>query len=1101
MFLVFFNKRVWLKAISVSPKPQLLTLKLDLMKRITVLLGFLVLLGLQVVFAQTKQITGTVTSAEDGMGIPGVSVVVKGTTLGVTTDIDGKYTLSNVPQNAEVIVFSFIGLKTIEMPASQSVINVIMESDSQELEEVVVTAYGTQKRSSLTGAIASVDAKKLERIPTSDVSKALEGAIAGVTISSASGTPGQDTRIRIRGIGSLNASSAPLIIVDGSPYDGSINTINPSDIESYNVLKDAASAALYGARGANGVIIIKTKQGRKGQTVVNFDGKVGYNFRGVPEYDMVTDPARYYELAWQSLYNVARFDPNYIIEGGVGRPATASEAATYASQNLYTQLGGYPIYKGISGNAIVGIDGRINPNAKDYIFEDSDWNDWEKALFKPQMRQEYNLSISKGNDNSLTFFSLGYLTDEGYNMNSYFDRLTSRLNHKTDIYNWLKFSNNIQFTATKRNVNASGSTMANTFYFLRSMPPIHPIYKHDAEGKIMYDIDGNKVYEDGKEIPGVSLARKELNNLNVVASQNDDMDRTNSYVLNNAANLTAILPWDIIVSTNATYTGEFYRGTYRQAPFGDAAMYHGRIRKWNQQQDGFNFNQIVDWNTTLVDGTINLALKAGHESYSAVNSYMRGQKSMMFDVWDEELNNAAKLESLTSYSYQYRLEGYFGQVSADYLNKYYFSFSARRDGSSVFHPDHRWGNFWSTGLSWRISNEEFFTPLRNVVDNLKLRVSYGAQGNDYLYLPNGTRSWTPYQNLYEVTSDGTNYGVVSTNMGNKEITWEKNMNFNAALEFSVLQNLISGEVEFFQRTTSDMLFNIPVLASTGFQTKPINIGEMKNTGVELTLRANIIKSKDINWSIDANITHFKNELTKLPEEFRKTGIRRGSQLLLEGKSIYEFSMVKFAGVDPATGNSLYWMRGKDAEGNLQEFTAQPWNANLLGTSYQFVGSALPDMQGGFGTLFEAHGFDMSMQFSYGIGGKVLDNTYAKLMNPSSFGQAYHKDLHGSWSESNGIVSSTLPRLEKDNRDLEQSTERYLTDASYFAFRNIMVGYSLPSKWIARTGLGSLRVYGVIDNVNLWSARKGLDPRMFLTGSGDYVYSPMRTVSVGLSMKF
>ncbi len=1073
-------------------------------KRFAIFLSCLLFVGIQFAQAQTVRITGTITGSEDGMPLPGVSVVVKGTTIGAASDANGKYDLSGVPADAQTLVVSYLGYITQEIGiGGRAVIDVAMVSDSKQIDEVVITAYGTQKKSSLTGAIATVDAKKIERIPTSDVSKALEGAIAGVTVSSASGTPGQDTKIRIRGIGSLNASSAPLIIVDGAPYEGSINTINPSDIESYNVLKDAASAALYGARGANGVIIIKTKQGVKGETVVTFDGKVGYNYRGIPEYDMVTDPARYYELAWQSLYNVARFNPNYVdLGGGTFRPANPAEAASYASQNLYTSLGGYQIYKGIASTEIVGLDGKINPNAKEYIFEDSDWNDWEKALFKPQMRQEYNLSVSKGSDKSLTFFSLGYLSDEGYNTNSFFDRLTTRLNHKTDIYKWLTFSNNVQFTATKRNINASGSSMANTFYFLRAMPPIHPIYKHDANGEIMYDMDGNKLYEDGKAIPGVSLARTELNNLNVVASQNDDMNRTNSYVLNNTANFTAVLPWNIVISTNATYTGEFYKTTYRQAAFGDAAMYNGRIRKYEENQDGFNFNQIVDWNTSFMDGSLNVAAKLGHESYTMTHGYMRGGKSMLFDLQNEELNNAAKIEDLTSYSYQYRLEGYFGQVSADYLNKYYLSLSARRDGSSVFHPDNRWGNFWSAGLSWRISNEEFFMPVRDYVDNLKLRASYGAQGNDYLYLPDGvSRSWTPYQNLYEVTSDGTNYGVITSQMGNKDVTWEKNLNFNAALEFSVLQNLISGEVEFFQRTTSDMLYNIPVSAATGFKTKPINVGEMKNTGFELTLRANVIRTDNIKWSIDGNITHFKNEITTLPEEFREKGIRNGSKLLFEGKSIYEFSMVKCAGVDPNTGDALYWMRGKDAEGNLEAFTAQAWNDNLLETSYQFVGSALPDMQGGFGTLFEAYGFDMSMQFSYGIGGKVIDNTYAKLMDPSGFGQAWHSDLLGSWSESKGITNTSLPRMQKDNRDLNSSSERYLTDASYFAFRNIMVGYSLPSKWINKAGLGSLRLYAVVDNVHLWSKRKGFDPRMFLTGTGDYVYTPMRTISVGLSMKF
>ena len=1067
------------------------------MKSKILMLISLCLLTVGTALGQTITVKGVVTD-ERGDGVIGATVRLKSdATVGTMTGMDGDFTLK--AKQGEIIIVSYVGYKTQEVAAAPKLV-IKLVPDTELLDDLVVTAYGVQKKSSLTGSITAMDSKKIERIPTSDINKALEGVLAGVTVSSSSGAPGSKTDIRIRGIGSLNASSNPLIILDGAPYDGAINTINPADIESYNVLKDAASSALYGARGANGVILIQTKSGKEGKTHITFDAKLGTNHRGIPEYDLITDPKQYYEANWESLYNYALNNPVVKYTDAQGeektRMATPEEGGKYASNNLYDNLGGYLIYKGIAENEIVGTNGKINPKANELIFKDANWNDYYGALFSPKLRQEYNLTLTTGGEKSKTYFSLGYLTDKGYSLGSYFDRISTRLNQSNKFFDWLSFSNNLQFSYTDRNGHASGSTSVNPFLFTRSIAPIHPVYKHDAEGNILKDIDGNNLFEDGKEVNGVSKTRTTMTNLNPVNAQTYGLDGSKSYIVNNTLNFTFSLPYNIFVALNGTYTGEFYNIIYRQNSFGDAAKVNGRLRLEREQQHGINLNQIIDWNKEVYDG-LNLALKLGHENYMMSHNNIGAQKTNLYTWHVEDFWQAAKYEGLWGGTYGYRLEGYFSQVNLDYLDKYYLSGSFRRDGSSVFHPDHRWGSFWSIGASWRASEETF---IKNIewINNLKLRASYGSQGNDYLFLPSGDRSFTPYMNLYEMDNNGTDLTFKPKYMGNENITWEKNKNFNIGLEFAILNYRLSGEIEFFQRRTSDMLFNLPVPSSTGFSTQPHNIGEMKNTGVELSLKGVLIDTENVNWTIDANLTHFKNVLTKLPEEFRKEGIRRGDQLLMEGKSIYEFNMVKWAGVDPETGTSLYYMKGKDDT----EFKAIPYDANKTKDSYQYIGSSLPVLTGGFSTTLNVYGVDLSAQFSYGIGGLVYDGGYSALMDPSSIGGAMHKDLLNSWSSVRNNKSTELPRLEKDNRDLSQSSDRFLTDGSYLAVRNIMLGYTLPANWVkASKVFTAVRIYGVIDNVHLFSKRKGLDPRMSLSGDVRYNYTPMRTYTMGLSVTF
>lgn len=1049
------------------------------MRKLLLLLTMIVFVGSQAMWAQTKTISGTITASDDGMPLPGVSVVVKGTTTGTVTNANGQYSLT-VPTNATTLVVSFIGMKTQEIAIDgRSSINVAIENDAIGIEEVIAVAYGTAKKSSFTGSIASVSDKHLTKIQSNDPAKALEGALAGVSIVSDSGQPGQDAQIRIRGIGSINASSAPLIIVDGAPYDGSLSSINNADIESMNVLKDAASAALYGARGANGVILITTKKSKSGETKVSFDARVGQNYRGVKEYDIMTDPGMYYETFWKALKN----------QGMYADGLSVSDASVYASGELYNKLG-YNIYN-VPNSSIVGVDGKLNPNAT-VKYKDSGWNDWEAALMEPQLRQEYNLSISKGTDVSKVFFSAGYLDDKGYNKNSGFERFTSKFSYDTQLFKWLDFGASTQFSKTESNWTQTGSSYTNSFMWTRNIAPIYPIYLHDASGMLVLDQFNQPKYDFGNPNKDVNLVRAYGAATNPVATQDKDKDLRTDYYLNQNVNAKITLPYNFVFSTNYTIYGNWFSYDSFTTPTGGSGLaYNGIAYKYREQTIATNWNQILNWSDSF--GLFNVTAMLGHEIYGKDYNRVRGSMQNFLDPENDEFANAAKITSLTSYTVDYRLEGYFGQATVDYANKYYLSASMRRDGSSVFHPDNRWGTFWSVGGSWRINQESFLKDV-SWIDNLKLKASYGAQGNDYLYLSGSSnRAYSPYHSLYEVSSNGTDLGFSPKYKGRKEVTWEKNLNFNVGAEFSVFNGLLAGEVEYFAKETKDLLFNLPVPVTTGFTTEPWNIGNMTNKGIEVTLNSRLMQKGAFKWDVNANMTHFKNEVTKLPEEFREKGITRGFQKILEGGSIYDFHMVKWAGVDPNNGDALYWTLNKTTN-EYEKVNGDKYDSN----SRQKIGTSLPDLYGGFGTSFEYSNFDLSLQFAYQIGGLKYDDQYSGLMHVGSDGDNWHKDILNSWTPEN--TTSKNPRLEYDSRIQTQTSDRFITDASYLSFKNITLGYTLPKNLLQRASINSMRVYFVVDNVNLWSKRQGMDPRTNWSGeTTGALYSPIRTVSFGLTL--
>jgi len=829
--------------------------------------------------AQEITIKGTVKD-QDGLELPGAAIVIKGTNKGIATDGNGAFEIK--AHQGDILVFSTIGYAPKEVKVGKERnLNIVLSVDVLQLEgtEVVAVAYGTTDKKSFTGSMATIKAETIQAKQSSDVAKTLEGAVAGVQISTSSGQPGSNSAIRIRGIGSINASSAPLIILDGVPFEGTLNAINNSDIESVNVLKDASSSALYGARGANGVVLITTKSGSKGRLSITLDSKLGFNYRGIPEYDIISSPGEYYETLWSALYNQNRYAQNQ----------ADALARTNASQSLINNVGtGYNIYN-VADDQVVLSNGKLNPAATIKYSDATTFNQWEKALFNNRVRKEHNLSMTKGTEYNSFYFSFGYLGDEGYNMNTYFNRYATRFSYKGDITSWLKTNASSMITYTEQQGSTEDDGYDNPFAWTRTIAPIYPIYEHDANGNRL------NTYDYG-------ITRKFNANTNPVATQRENLNYNRDYYFNQSLSLDAKLLKNFTFSVNGNFYANFYDVNYFTTPLGGAGKnYGGSATKYKSDNTVLTFNQLLRYNKNWDNYGIEALL--GHESYKKRFGTIEGGKKNFVDPYNSEFNNAAVLSSLTSYTRRYFVEGYFGQINANYQQKYYLSASLRRDGSSVFAPENRWGTFWSVGASWLLSEEKFLEKAK-FIDLIKLKLSYGVQGNDELYLPGSySRSYVPYMTLYSVSTNGNTPGLVASYKGNRNITWEESGNLNAGIELALFNNRLTLEADYFIKKTNNLLFDMPLPASTGFSSEPRNVADMVNKGFEFSLGVTPIRTDKVEWTISLNGLHYKNEITRLPEELREKGLTRGYQILKEGGSIYDFYMVKWGGVNPTRSST------------------------------------------------------------------------------------------------------------------------------------------------------------------------------------------------------
>ena len=1085
------------------------------MKKLQLIFIALTLLFAVDAAAQNITVSGVVKDSSNELGVPFASIMVKGTMIGASTDGDGLYSLS-VPADG-ILVFSSIGYKDTEVPvAGVSKHDVYLHPDTETIEETIVVAFGTATKESFTGSATVVKSDDIAKTQSSDVTRALEGVVAGVQMTTASGTLGSSPSIMVRGISSMSAGTAPLYVVDGIPYSGDMNNINPADIESMTVLKDAASNALYGARGANGVIMITTKKAKRGDAIINVEAKWGLNTKALKDYDVITDPGQYYEAYYTALRNYyerpdATVDQNGNILHTPG--LSPSEAHLKANQTMLgsTSAGGlgYLVYTIPDGQSLINSNGKLNPNAtlgrlvgyndQEYLLYPDSWID---ETYKNSLRQEYNVSISGSTDKISALASFGYLNNTGIIDGSDMYRYTARVRLDYQAKNWLKFGANVSYTNYNWNNGnsdeGSGGSTANVFAIATNVAPIYPVYIRDGKGNILIDKYGYKRYDYGEGSNG-GMVRPYLGNSNALQATYLDKNNAEGNAVNATSYAEVKFLKDFTFTFNAGVGVDETRGTsIMNMYYGMAASVGGMISKSHSRSFYLNLQQLLNYKKTIAENH-NISVLFGHENYKSLSYGLSASKSQMFSMENDELNGAVVDGKSSGSSFgEYNNEGYFIRAQYDFQNRIFGSVSYRRDASSKFHPDHRWGNFWSLGGGWLINHESWF-PQLYWLDMLKLKASIGSQGNDSIssYL---------YVDTYVLSNNQDKPAISFGVKGNENITWETNTNFNAGIDFEILRGKVSGTVEYFYRKTSDMLFFFTTPTSLGYSGYYDNIGDMRNSGIELSANVNIMRTREFNWDFYVNFTQYDNMITYLPEP-KKTktvegyeGYASGTRFIGEGLALNTFYLPKYAGVDKETGKSLWYMDITDKDGNV---TGQTTTSEYTDATQYLCGDPIADFYGGFGTSLQWRGFDFSASFTYSVGGLSYDSGYSGFMSsPTStgIGTNFHKDVFKAWTPEN--KDSNIPRFQYQDQYTASSSDRFLTNASYLNFQNAQFGYTFPEQMTRRMHINRLRVYVACDNIVYWSARDGFDPRQSLSGAtSSTMNSPVRTISGGINLTF
>lgn len=1090
------------------------------MKRLSMMLAGL-FLSVGMALAQTT-VTGTVVSYEDNEPIIGATIQVVGNAgIGTITDYDGNFTLE-VPEGMKTLRITYVGMEPLEVAVSTKTLKIQLRNDVHTLDEVVVVAYGTQKKTSLTGSIQEVKSDAIELRPTTSVASALEGSVTGVQVNSTVGAPGEDPQIRIRGVGTVNGSSSPLYILDGVPYSGSISDLNPQDIESMSVLKDAASAALYGNRASNGVILITTKKGKQGKMNITFDVKQGTYSRGIAEYDRL-GAREWMEAQWLNMKN--------------NRMAAGDDAATagaYASKHLIADRLQLNIFDK-ADEALFTADGKLVSDAriKGTYGEDLDWY---KQAIGHGYRQEYNFNANGATEKSDYLVSLGYLDEQGYLKTSGFDRLSARLSGNIQPAEWLKVG--VSLNATHQNFNAgygTGNANTNPFNFCRKISPIYPVHAHNlTTGEYYLDGMGNLMYDGGSYIDPdgqVVHTRNQYPDRHIIWENQLNTDKIIRNTVNSIAYANIILPYNFTLSLKGSLNlSNDSENKYYSAVIGDGKANNGRLRRTDVRQKNYTFQQQLHWRQEFGVHSVDALL--GHESYKLTRNYMASGKDSEIVPNLTNLLNFTQFAQLYDYNDNYALESYLGRVRYGYDSRYNIEFSFRRDGSSRFAKNARWGNFWSTGASWVISNEKFMKQY-DWVNYLKLRADYGEVGND-----SGSGLYG-YMALYQQDVHAGKGAYYISQLPNEDLKWETGQSWGVAIE-GRLFNKLNFNVEYFDRRNKDLIFNVynPLSAGATDTTTPqsvttMNLGTISNHGVEISGDMDVYKSK--NWSVNvgASITFEKNKVVKLPEQNRD-GIIDGTKKIVEGMDRYQFYTYTWEGVNTKNGLSLYKFNGDEyfftdggtTYGNPAgaEITGSQKNAVVVidGTPYsylttygkrEFHGSAMPTAYGSFNFSVSYKAFSLYTLFTYQLGGKVMDSNYQLLMNSQSTPTALHKDVLKGWTaeqatatdaiDRNGVpMLSDVPVIVSGlEADLNSTSSRWLTSASYLILKNINLSYQLPKELVRKAGIENVMLTLTCENLFTLTARKGMNPQQNFAGTQSATFVTPRIFSAGVNIKF
>lgn len=989
--------------------------------------------------SRKKRVTGVV---KDVMGEPliGANVVEKGrSTNGVITDFNGKFTLE-VDESASLVV-SYIGYLAQDIPTKgKGDFHIILKEDTNTLDEVVVTGYGDFKKATYTGSASVLTTEKLEALPVVSVGQMIESNIPGISVvAGTSSQPGAKTTLRVRGVASMNASTEPLYVLDGVPipsYDlsnftsmseaggmGFIETLNPADIESITVLKDAASASLYGAKGANGVVLITTKKGKEGKLRVNMAAKYGitdfaYTYRPL----MGGEERR--ELIHEGLVN-------FQLDKGVSE----QEAQQYADANIDQYAKRLP----------------------------QGYSDWESALFKTGYQQDYNLSASAGNQNSSFIGSLGYTKQTGVSLNSEMERFTGRVD-ASNKYKKVEFGMNASFSWTKNVHLPEGKFYGSAIYASKvNLTPSTPIYN-----------------EDGTYASGY----RENNGYNPIleAEVNDYYART---VRAMGTAKIAYNVWDNLkVSSVFTVDYSLTKDFFFQSPDGrDGATYQGRGRMQMTDRIRYTSQNNLTYSKTFGKHSVSAVTAFEVMKYDYEDLYA-AKKTYGQDI-NTSLGNAADPIDADQKLQEDALMSYVASVNYSYDDKYYASFSFRRDGSSRLSPDTRWGNFWSLSASWRLSQERFMQPLKSVLSDLKLRASYGVNGN----LPS---SYYGYQSTY--TTGAFYSGKPSpweSTLGNEELTWEKNYALNLGLDIGLFSR-VNVSLDWYTRTTKDLLMSKQLNSISGFSSLLTNVGQMRNTGVELEVRSNNIKTKDFSWTTAFNLSHNKNKILKLAD---LPWFVDGRYVRKEGYPFNTIYLREYAGVDPETGSALYYDNQQDENGNYtKNKVTDPGQASPIPLK-----DITPAISGGFMNTFNYKFIDLSFNLSYSFGGYSYDNAsyilqddgYSVISNKST-------EQRRRWQKPGDITD--VPRFVYGNKKGgNYNSSRAIHSTDHIRLKSLILGLNAPKAWLQKLGIGNARIYFSGTNLLTWAAYDQYDPEM--SGVVGFYTPPLKTYAFGLELKF
>jgi TonB-linked SusC/RagA family outer membrane protein len=1036
--------------------------------------------------AQEKRVSGKVAD-ESGTPLANASVSVKNGTKGGMTNEKGEFSIM-VSSSAKVLIVSAIDYATKEIAlGNQTNVVVTLVSEAKALENVIVTAYGTSKRETFTGSAAKISAKEIQNRPLTNVASALIGAAPGVASVTANGQPGSAPAIRVRGFGSVSASNDPLYVVDGVPFTAAISNINMDDVESISILKDAATTSLYGSRAANGVVMITTKKGRKGRANMSVKVNTSVTSRAIPDYDRV-NADEYYPLMWEAYRNSLAYRATNPIA-----LATASNIASglVSGQNGILDLLGYNAY-GLPNNQVMLPNGTLNPSAK-MVYNQSDL-DWFAPLTRDGIRNEYSMNFSGASDKSDHFVSVGYLKEDGYIKRSDFERFNARINLNSQLTNWVKVGTNLNFTNSRGNfASTDGSnSIVNPFFFAARMGPIFPVYAYDPTkpGSYILDANGNRQYDYGNgTLPGLVRPAGAYGGRHTIAENELSKEVFARNVFNGRAYAEVKFTDWMRLTTNyaADYTNRNDLN-YQNNIIGDGAP-SGRSSKDYLTNVGTTFNQLLNLNKQVKDHSFEGLL--GHENYRLIEDNLSGQRQNQVATGNYELANFTTTTSLSSQVDNIAIESYFANFKYDYRGKYFLTLGGRTDGNSRFADSVRWGRFWSASAAWVLTKEGFMSGI-DWINFLKIRSSYGTTGND------AGIGYYPYQTLYSIgRNNGLNPGVLqNTSLGNGGLTWESNKQLDIGVDFTLFNNRFNGSFEYFNRVSDNLIFSVPLPMSSGFSSTFQNVGSMYNRGFELQMSGDIIKTKDITFTLGFNATTFANKITKLPQK----EIISGTKKLMVGRSINDYWLREWHGVDPADGAALY-KNNPGATGFRVLPKGDTVATNPTNARFGYVGTAIPDAYGAINFSFRYRNLTLSSLMNWQIGGLTYDDTYAAFMHSGTYGASMHRDMLQRWKAPGDITN--VPRADNAQTSFfGAASSRWLTDASFLNIQNITLVYDFKGRVGKKTlPFQSGRLFLAVENVQMFTQREGMNPMQSFSGVTSVGYIPARVMNLGVNVNF